>query len=72
MFIPLGSSAPLTTDATLLGFPQGSYEAAAIHGGRGPAALEYELIEGARPVMTLDIGTSQDPRHVPTVPEVSS
>ena len=36
-------------DATLLGFLQSTYEAAAIHGGWDRAALEYEPVEGARP-----------------------
>jgi hypothetical protein len=36
-------------DATLLGFLQRTYEAAAIHAGWDRAALEYEPVEGARP-----------------------
>jgi hypothetical protein len=36
-------------DATLLGFLQSTYEAAAIHAGWDRAALEYVPVEGARP-----------------------
>jgi hypothetical protein len=36
-------------DATLLGFLQTTYEAAAIHGGWNRAALEYVPVPGARP-----------------------
>jgi hypothetical protein len=36
-------------DATLLGFLQSTYEAAAVHGDWDRAALEYEPVEGARP-----------------------
>lgn len=36
-------------DATLLGFLQSTYEAAAIHAGWDREALEYEPVEGARP-----------------------
>jgi hypothetical protein len=36
-------------DATLLGFLQTTYEAAAVHAGWDRASLEYEPVEGARP-----------------------
>ena len=36
-------------DATLLGFLQTTYEAAAVHAGWDRAALEYEPVPGARP-----------------------
>jgi uncharacterized protein DUF5996 len=37
-------------DATLLGFLQSAYEAAAVHGGWDREALEYAPVEGARPL----------------------
>jgi hypothetical protein len=36
-------------DATLLGFLQSTYEAAAVHGDWDRTALEYVPVEGARP-----------------------